>query len=107
MDELIDFILKNDKVLVKPDRETLTRSILKHIHYGTIIVLKDEKGIYAVARWDIEGEVAHVFQVVLRPDRRNQRLIRVLVMMGISKFPSVKYLKYERVYKITKFLKEK
>jgi hypothetical protein len=90
--------------------------ILKHIEYGTLTTLYDEKGLYAVARFDLEpNDIAYVIDVAIREDRRSQETLKELIRESVAHYPKLKYLRFERGLKnkpfvtipIKKFLKEK
>ena len=96
--------------------DELRECILQHIANGTLTTLYDDKGIYAVARYDLEqGDVAYVIDVGIREDRRSAETLRELIKESVKYHPNYKYLRFERgmknkpfkVIAINKFLKEK
>jgi hypothetical protein len=96
--------------------EKLRECIVKHLEYGTLTTLYDDKGLYAVARYNLEpDDVAYVIDVVIREDRRSPETLKELIRESVRYHPTYKYLKFERGLKnkpfkiipINKFLKGK
>lgn len=97
----------------------LEHQINKHIEYDTIIVLRNSKdmSIKAVARFNIDGSVADILDVVISSSEKNKKVIQLLTSILWTKYPVLKYIAYERAghddkgvryYRIEKFLgKEK
>lgn len=96
--EIIDFVQKNYKVPYE-NMEDLKKAIEGHIKYGTFVVLRDDKGIAAVCRWNIKSTVAHVIDLVIRKDLRGKGLIKYVVTLGWKKFPFLKWVIFEREQK--------
>lgn len=99
IDRITDFVIKYSSYT---DRDKIKECIKKHIEYNTCIYLtdKDDK-IAAVVRWNVEkdGTVAHVLDLIIREDFRNNGMIKTLLLRGLMKYPTVKYLSWERLRK--------
>jgi len=76
----------------------LLKFIEKHEEYKTLEVIKTDK-IVAVARWNIDGDTAKDIDVIVHPDYRNKRLLKLLLLRGLRRFPETKYLIYQREFK--------
>jgi hypothetical protein len=94
----------------------LREKILKHLEYGTLTTLYDDKGLYAVARYNLEDNgIAFIIDVGIRKDKRYSFALKELVRESWLRYPNYKYLKFERGLKdkrvrlipISRFLKEK
>jgi len=94
--------------------DTLRETIQKHLEYNTLVTLYDDKGLYAVGRFNVVDKVAVVIDVAVREDRRGKQPLVDIIKEGVMRFPTVKYLKFERVLKnkpmhlvkISKLIKE-
>ncbi len=113
--EIIDFILTNGEGRYDNyDKKQLAEFIELHQKYGTLMTVKDKKGILAVARWNWVGEEAvHIMDVVIRKDARGVEALKGLLILGIKHNPTCKYIGYQRgnigdyavrLYKVEDFL---
>ena len=114
-DKLTEFVIKYSNHTKKG---TIREIIRKHLEYNTCIYLTDEKNeIGAVVRWNISksGIIAHVLDLIVRPDFRRRGLIKTMLIKGLIKYPLVRFLSWERetkypdrerrVYSVEKILK--
>ncbi len=109
--EIVDFILQHKLY----DRSELTRAINRHVEFETITTLKDDKGILAVMRFNVNGECVHILELLVRPDMEKNHVIKWITAKTWHKFPYLRYFKFnraykypnrpQRAYKITKLLK--
>lgn len=100
MNKFAEFIIVYGQGLYHPsDYARLWHVYNKHKEFNTLTILTDWKGIYAVARWNIDDTVAHVLDVVIRPDRRNPKTIKQLIKASRDKFLYLTHIRYERVLK--------
>jgi len=99
MEKEAQFLIDNK--LYKQDQLQLVSDLLEgHERWNTLTVLKDLKGIYGLARWNVETiELAHVIDVAIRKDKRRTKVLKQLIKLGINKFPAVKYIRFERGFK--------
>jgi len=97
IDEIIDFIVKYYPFYKNQESE-VRYAISLHLKYKTCMVVRDEKGIVSVVRWNIspDGETAHLLDWIIRPDCRNQGLGRRMLLELLKGFPNVKKIKFER-----------
>lgn len=94
--------------------EKLREIIQQHLEYGTLVTLYDTKGLYAVARFNIDDKVAIILDTAIRADKRDGQALKTMIKEGLLRFPQCKYLKFERglknkpmhLVKISKFIKE-
>jgi hypothetical protein len=111
---MIAQFLHDNGLQLEIDIEKLREVIQQHIKYNTLITLYDDKGLYAVARFNIIDKVAVILDTAIRKDRRSKEVLRDMIREGLMRFPKVKSIKFERVLKhkpfvvipIKKFLKE-
>lgn len=97
MNAFAEFIIVHGQGLYTPDAyKKLFYVTNKHKAYNTLTVLEDEQGIYAIARFNIEDTVARVMDVVIRPDKRNKRVLKELIKQSWAKFPSLTHIRFER-----------
>ena len=92
--------------------DQLLWAIGEHLKYGTIEVIKVKDDIVAFGRFNIDGLNALILDVVIRPDHRRKKLMKLMLLRGWKRFPFVKYIQFERGLKdkrtrrinMTKFL---
>ena len=99
VDNVVEFIETN---LGCPEKDTqkLRTYIQLHFGFNTILVLKDSKGITAVARWnEDEYGIAHILECAVRKDKRSYGFIKSLIAYGLSKYPHIKKMVWEREIK--------
>lgn len=95
--------------------DKLREIIRVHLKYNTLVTLYDDKGLYAVTRFNVSDKVAIVLDSAVREDRRGKKALADMIRVGRDYYPKLKYLKFERGLKnkpmklvnIKKFLKEK
>jgi hypothetical protein len=92
---IVDFFFDNCPYLGMT-REQLAEDIKKHIEYGTIVVLKDEKGIVGATNFNLDGDTAHIINTAVRQDLRNQDVLVEMLKFGFKKFPHGKFLIFDR-----------
>lgn len=94
LDRITDFIIKYSMYV---DREKIKECVRQHLKYNTLIYVTDKKGkIAAVCRWNVEGTIAHVIDLMIREDYRNNGMIKTILTKGLIKYPYVTYLCWER-----------
>lgn len=98
MDEIVDFVVSH-YVYKATDRKRIKWMIAQHAEYDTIMAVRDAKGeIVAVCRWNIlpTGTDAVILDIVIRPDHRKRSMMHRMLRKGLSMYPGVKYLIFER-----------
>lgn len=100
IDAIADFVIKYGG-RKKEEREKIKEVIKQHINYKTCIVVHDLDGVVAVCRWNISnsGKVAHILDLIIKPEHRNKHYINRLLIKGLKIWPSVKFLEWEREIK--------
>lgn len=98
LDKVIDFVIEYSPYL---DRVEIERIIKLHLIYHTCLITTHEEEITSVCRWNIEdkGKTAHILDYYIREDFRNRGFIKEHLMKGLSIFPTVKTIKWERLTK--------
>lgn len=101
MNLLAEFIIAYGQGLYYPTHYArLWRVLDKHKGFNTLTTLNDCKGVYAVARWNIEDTVAHVIDVVIRPDKRSPQTLKELIRKSHERFPYLTHIRFERAKKV-------
>jgi hypothetical protein len=101
LEEIADFVIKYSPYL-ESERTIIKEAVRKHLEYNTIIVVKgNKKEVTAVCRWNIldYGLTAHVMDLIIEPKYRKKGFIKKLLIKGLIKYPTVKYLSYDREWK--------
>ena len=65
------------------DIETLREIIKQHLDYNTLVTLYDDKGLYAVTRFNTDGKVAVIIDSCVRKDRRCKQVLVDMIKEGI------------------------
>ena len=96
--EIADFAVQHSGYYRDIEFAELEKYVSKHIEYGTIYVLRDIKGIAAVARWNIlqNREVLHLIDLIIRPDIRSLRMLRLIAINIWKLNPQVRHFYYDR-----------
>lgn len=112
--EIADFYLAHKNYF---GRENLEEAIRDHIRFNTITVLKDEKGISGIMRFNMHGDCCHVLDLIVRKDLERRNMIRLIAIHSWAKFPYANYYRFERkrkypyrnpvAHRLTQLLKEK
>lgn len=96
IDDIIDFFEKysgyTEKELESADIFSL---IVEHLKYGTITILSDEYGVYALSRWNIDGDTAEVLDLIISRNG-GADLVNEMIQIGARPFPDVKYITFNR-----------
>ena len=98
LQEITQFVIDNAEKS-RGSIEFIQSRIKKHIAFGTYTIGDDEKGITHVCIWNIEGVTAQAIDCIVRKDLRNRGMIKKIVIMGLIKFPYVRNISWERVFK--------
>jgi len=98
MDRLIDFVNKYGGVSYS--LEELRENIGGFLKNNSYVVLERDGEIAAVCVWNVMGDTAQVEEVVVHPKYRKQGLLKYICVLGLQKFPNVKWLRFcrERKY---------
>ena len=96
-DDISDFIVKHLKY---ENRKQLEEYVKKHFEYGTIDYAVDESNnIIACVRFNVseDGLTFDIFDFSVEEKWRRKGVGRDLILRGLKRFPSVKYLRFQRV----------
>jgi hypothetical protein len=116
---IVKFIKDNGGQTYKDfDKDELAGVVDLHLQYGTCMIIRDGKNnICAVARWNISGTTAEVLDVIVRKDYRNKNFLKMMLGVGITKYPYVRFLKFQRgikypgrkhrIYSVNEFLRKR
>ena len=99
LDKVVDFVIEHSPYY---DRENIEYIIKLHLIYHTCIVTVDKnEEVTSVCRWNIDdkGRTAHILDYYIREDCRNRGFIKEHLIKGLSIFPTVKTIKWERLTK--------
>ena len=101
IDEIIEFVLKNgEDYYSRLPAEDFINAIKKHEQYGTIMIVRDDKGIVALARWNwVNDDEMKCLDCVIRKDMRSIKMVKYLVDLGFRNNRAAKYLSYDRLFK--------
>jgi hypothetical protein len=66
------------------------------LEYNTILWEEYNGEIIGVCRFNLSSDTCFCLDVVIRPDFRKKRLLKLFLIKGIRRFPHIKYLFYER-----------
>jgi hypothetical protein len=83
----------------KTNKDILHGVLMKHLEYKTLIVANDEKGITGLMRFNVNGECAHILDLIVREDIDSPSFIRLLASRAWHRFPYVRYYRFERELK--------
>lgn len=83
------------------NKEELRIAIKEHINFNTIDSLERLGKLTAVVRYNIsqDGRTAHVLDMAIARGEDGQKVIRYFVARGWSRFPSLKFVRFERELK--------
>ena len=100
-DEIIEFVLANTNgQYAKLPAEDFIDALQKHKEYGTLMTLRDNKGLAAIARWNwVSGNEVKVLDCVVRKDVRRVKMLKYLIHIGKKHNKNVKYISYDRHFK--------
>ena len=101
IEEIINFVIANGNGLYSEiQRDRLEEVIRLHLKYKTCIIVRDKQNtICAVARWNITGYIATIFDTIVRPDYRSYKRLKMLIALGISRNPHIRFLRFKREIK--------
>lgn len=99
IDAIVRFLLK---YTTYKSAENLTKKVEGHLKYKTCkVFFNEKKEVIATVFWNIdEPDVAHITDMVIHPDHRNNGMLNKMwhVLAENLKIWPVKYLKYDRDY---------
>lgn len=71
------------------------------MEYGTFDILYQGDEPIAAIRYNIstDGRIADILDLIIAPDQKGIRIVKILLLRGWKKFPGVRYLRFYRGYK--------
>jgi len=91
---LSEFILAYGNVSYP--KEELEKNIEGFIKNNTLVVLEDKSEIVAVCLWNNNDDIAEIEEIVIHPKHRKKGLMKYICVLGVEKFPFLKWLKFCR-----------
>lgn len=93
---IAEFMIVYGEGLYSPaNYRELYQALSKHIEYNTLEVLRDEKGIKAVCRYNhTTDNIIFVIDVICR--KGSKTALRELIKNGVKRNPDIKYITYDR-----------
>ena len=91
--EIAKFVQDRNPLFPMP---AIEQAILKHLEFNTFAITHDLKGITGFVRFNINGECAHILNLVIRKDCEKTNIIKHLALQGWSKFPFAQFFSFER-----------
>ena len=96
VDEIITFVRDNG-YFNKTSDNTLRKILETHYAYGTIMVLRDEKGIASIARWNWRSVIViEILDCLVRKDLRHKNLVKKMLVIGLTLNPDCQYIIWQR-----------
>lgn len=98
-DDVIDIVRRRCEWYDTYTDEQIDNIIKKHLEFGTISILFDDKKVIAVLRINVNFNIAEICDLVIEEGYDFNKLVRQMTLELWSKFPYLKYFKYHRVSK--------
>lgn len=115
--EIADFVVKNSEGLYTlSDHAHIATYAYVHSIYGTLLVVRSKGNIIAVCRWNwISKDEAKILDLIIRPDFRNKRVAKDMLMKAKMAMPQLKHISFQRKkyamrmsgFPVSRWLKEK
>ena len=101
IDEIIEFVLSNANGQFKQfPAEYFIDAIKKNEKYGTLMQVRDDKGLAAVERWNwISEDEVKCLDCVVRKDMRGLKILKYIINLVHEKNRGIKYFSYDRLIK--------
>jgi hypothetical protein len=113
--QIADFVYSEIKYDLP--KNTYVEYVKKHLLYKTCVIIYDFNGIVAFARFNVidNAKRFNILEAIIRKDKRWYGLMKNMIEKGLSLYPNVEYISFERgqrnmdrgfrVYKIKEFLR--
>jgi hypothetical protein len=96
--KVVNFLFANGHF--KGTTEQLYEIISKHNEYNTLEVVWKNEEVLAVCRYNIDHTTVAVIDATVRKYHKGSRLLKLMLLMGLNKFPNTRYIKYMRGWKV-------
>lgn len=100
IDKIVEFTLQQNKF--DGTKEQLHAIISKHNAFNTIESVWKSGEVIAVCRYNIDSNVCVVIDATVRDTYRFKRLLKLMLLTGLKKYPQTRFLKYRRGFKTRK-----
>ena len=80
-------------------KDQLDFIISRHLEYKTLEVIKVDKKIAGVCRYNICGDTCECLDIVIKPEHRKKNILKLMLIQGLRKFPLTTKLTYVRGFK--------
>lgn len=105
LQKIITFIRRNHKrKYISLSNKDILIEVLKHINSNTFDIIEKKEKIKAVVAYNItnEGTVANIIDLIIAKDENGFTAMKYFIARGWMRFPSLRYIKFERHYKDNK-----
>lgn len=100
IEQVLKFLRENGRF--KGTDDQLREIISKHSDYNTIEVVWRGEEILACCRYNIDQYTCAVIDATVKKSYRGKQLLKLMLLMGLQKYPLTKTIKYMRGYKVRK-----
>lgn len=97
--DVVEFIKKNIPAYKNYADEDITKIVADHMRYGTYDEIRKDGKLVACVRYNIDGIVAEILDLVIEPGCNSLYIMRRFIVNGWAKFPYLRYVSYYRMYK--------
>jgi len=104
LDKIVYFLLLYGHQV--SDEDALRYIVTKHEEFKTHEIIWKDGEVIGYTRYNVDGSVGTIIDAVVRPDYRFKRILQLMLLKGMKKFPEGRYIKYEREFKDKKGWRE-
>ena len=97
--DIIEFIKNNIPSYRNYSDDNIIKTIEDHIKYGTYDELRKNGKLVACVRYNIDGIIAEILDLVIEPGYNSLYIMRRFILNGWTRFPYIKYVSFYRMYK--------
>lgn len=97
--DIVEFIKDNIPSYRNYSDEDIMKIVEDHMRYGTYDELRKDGKLVACVRYNIDGIVAEILDLIIAPGYNSLYIMRRFILNGWSRFPYIKFLSYHRQYK--------
>lgn len=96
--EVADFLIDHGEGLYKDtERNYIEEYISRHILYGTIMIVRKQKKVIAVVRWNwITNSTAKILDLVIHPKFRHKAVLRDMLIQAKMSMPQLTTLCFHK-----------
>lgn len=97
--DVVEFIKNNIPAYKNYADEDIAKIVADHMRYGTYDELRKDGKLVACVRYNIDGIVAEILDLVIAPGYNSLYIMRRFILNRWAKFPYLRYVSYYRMYK--------